>query len=238
MTVDPHNLSGAYALDALNDVERAAYERHLAECPDCADEVHGFLATAARLGSSAEELAPPHLRDRVMEAVARTPQERPAVSPVTGPGRFRRTATRLTLAAAALAVIVSVGWSVSEHNRNAELEARQAGIAKVLSAPDAQMATDKVGGGGSVRLVRSDDMDRAVLVASDLPRLDGDHVYQMWTLTGGTPASAGLMSGDGSTVSTHLMKGIAGVSAVAVTVEPAGGSDQPTTKPIATVSTT
>ncbi|MGW4275741.1 RskA family anti-sigma factor, partial [Streptomyces seoulensis] len=48
-TMDLHSMTGAYALHALPDDERAAFERHLAGCASCAQEVAEFAATAARL---------------------------------------------------------------------------------------------------------------------------------------------------------------------------------------------
>ena len=47
MTVDIHTLAGAYALDALNDLERAAFARHMTECEACAQEVAEYLETTA-----------------------------------------------------------------------------------------------------------------------------------------------------------------------------------------------
>ena len=46
---DMHPLSGAYAVDALDDLERARFERHLAECPDCTAEVASLREAAAML---------------------------------------------------------------------------------------------------------------------------------------------------------------------------------------------
>lgn len=243
MTVDPHNLSGAYVLDALSEEERVAYEQHLAECPDCADEVAGFRETTARMGASDEQPTPAHLKRSVVEAVSRTAQERPHLTPerpretqTLRAGRTRQVAARVGLAAAVLAVVVSVGWSVVEHNRNEELRAQQSGVSAVLSAPDATMKTKEMSGGTSVGIVRSTDMNKAVLVVKNLPRLDDERVYQMWTMSDGKPVPAGTMPGQGDGTSSHLMSGIADVSQVAITVEPEGGSEQPTTDPIAMLS--
>jgi anti-sigma-K factor RskA len=67
---DPHALAGAYALDALDGAERARFERHLASCPTCPDEVRGFTATAAVLGLAAAVTPPPSLKGRVLADVA------------------------------------------------------------------------------------------------------------------------------------------------------------------------
>src|SRR5918999_1118607 len=46
---DIHALSGAYAVDAVDDIERASFERHLAECPSCRAEVASLRETSAAL---------------------------------------------------------------------------------------------------------------------------------------------------------------------------------------------
>jgi anti-sigma-K factor RskA len=63
-------LSGAYALDALDAAERARFERHLATCRTCPDEVRGFAETATVLGLAAAVTPPPALKGRVLADVA------------------------------------------------------------------------------------------------------------------------------------------------------------------------
>ncbi|KHL12092.1 anti-sigma-K factor RskA [Mumia flava] len=240
MTSEPHNLAAAYALDALDEAERVGFEEHLAQCTDCAEEVRGFRETAARLADAARAEPPPGLRTSVMEAVARTPQERPGVTPLHKPRRGRR-AVLTALAAAAAAAIVALGsWAVVERDRADDLAADQAAITAVLSAPDARMSAAEVEGGGTVRVVRSEKLDDAVVVVAGLPELDAEHDYQVWTLRGDDPTSAGVLGRDDQgpeSASSRLVSDFDGVTAVAITVEPAGGSDAPTTNPIAAVST-
>jgi len=66
----PHALAGAYALDALDGAERGRFERHLASCRTCPDEVRGYAAAAAVLGLAAAVTPPPALKGRVLDAVA------------------------------------------------------------------------------------------------------------------------------------------------------------------------
>ena len=66
----PHVLAGAYALDALDAAERTRFERHLATCRTCPDEVRGFAATATELGLAAAVTPPPALKGRVLADVA------------------------------------------------------------------------------------------------------------------------------------------------------------------------
>ena len=70
---DVHTLIGAYALDALEDDEREAFERHLAECEPCREEVVGFRRTAVRLAEAAAVVPPPRMRGRVLREIADDP---------------------------------------------------------------------------------------------------------------------------------------------------------------------
>lgn len=236
MTIDPHLLSGAYALDALEADERRAFEDHLAECPECAEEVRGFEETAARLGDAASVPVPAAFRESVLARVHRTPQERPVVVPLRRRGRLVRSLAAAAAAAAVLAGVV--GYAVDQHRDAERLRAQQAELTEVLAAPDASFAWSPVRGGGLVKVVVSPGADRAVMVLSDLPELDADRDYQMWTQVGDEMVSAGVVPREehGGT-GTHLMEGLDDVSAVALTVEPAGGSDGPSSDPIAVVET-
>ena len=68
MTLEPHTMVGAYALDALEDDEREAFEVHVDRCPECTDELAGFLETASRLGAATEGAPPAHLRGQILTA--------------------------------------------------------------------------------------------------------------------------------------------------------------------------
>src|SRR2546429_964602 len=74
MSADIHTLVGAYALDAVDDLERARFDRHLAECESCALEVAELRATAGRLAEITELAPPARLKDAVLAQVARTRQ--------------------------------------------------------------------------------------------------------------------------------------------------------------------
>ncbi|MDI5982443.1 RskA family anti-sigma factor, partial [Amycolatopsis magusensis] len=86
---DMHTLAGAYALDALDDVERERFRRHLAECPSCAQEVRELQATAARLGAAVAEDPPPGMKAEVLASIRATRQEPPSAGGDRG-GRSRR----------------------------------------------------------------------------------------------------------------------------------------------------
>ena len=72
-----------------------------------------------------------------------------------------------------------------------------------------------------------------VLIAGHLPKLDRDRTFQIWVLpTQGNPIPAGTFQSDSNDTAVYVRTGaVSGAAAIAVTVEPAGGSPQPTTTP-------
>ena len=81
---DIHALSGAYAVDAVDDIERAEFERHLATCADCREEVASFRATATQLSTLMSVTPPERLREQVLRDIAKVRPLPPAVSEEAG----------------------------------------------------------------------------------------------------------------------------------------------------------
>jgi anti-sigma-K factor RskA len=229
-----HALSGAYVVDALDPGERAEFERHLAACAACQAEVASLRETAALLAADVETdppAAPPAaLRDRVLAGISTVrplPPETPA--PVRNLRRPRRWPA--VLAAAALVVVAGTGTVVWEQTRS---DAPSVSLAdRVLDAADAQRFEIALPGGARASVVRSVSEGRAVLVTHDMPPAPTGKVYEVWLQTpAGTMQRAGLMTRAGST--TVVLDGDAATATGAgITVEPKGGSDSPTSDPIA-----
>ncbi|HEX8518639.1 MAG TPA: anti-sigma factor [Pseudonocardia sp.] len=237
---DIHTLGGAYALDAVDDLERAAFDRHLAECESCAAEVAEYRETASRLAEGAWSVPPPRMREQVLARAAATPQlppvgsRRNGASPVT---RWRRLAV-----AAAVVGVLGVGTAVTTYavqeqrladERVAVAAADQQAdrIRAVLAAPDAALRAGQLTGGGRVTVVVSDAQDAGVVVLADAPPPGPDRAYQLWVVDDMTPVSVGLLPA-GRSQATTLIQGVRGRAAFAVSVEPATGSPQPTTTPL------
>ncbi|GHG43199.1 anti-sigma factor [Streptomyces zaomyceticus] len=241
--VDPHTLTGAYALDALDSEEHEAVRRHLAECPSCAQEVLEFAETVARLGAAVAVPTPATLRSGVLERIATVRQEPP---PTTRAARIRNGRrgfhrwSHWALAACIAAAAGLGGVAVRQHGlaedaRQETARARQANdaVAEVLAAPDARVSTSRIDGGAVGTVVVSASLDRAVFAASGMAPPPPGKVYQLWYDDGGAMRSAGLMD-VGATAGATLLEGpVDGASGVGVTVEPAGGSPSPTSAPVA-----
>ncbi|HYK70544.1 MAG TPA: anti-sigma factor [Streptosporangiaceae bacterium] len=228
---DIHTLAGAYALDAVDELERARFDRHLAECPSCAAEVAELTETMAALSDGTAEAPPPGLRAAVLARSAVTPQARRAgrEAPRTPAVRWQR------LVAAAAAVLAlggagAVGYQVASHSglsRNSTVSTENKQIAAVLAAPDARLYGTTVTEGGHVTVISSPSLDKAVAVLTRLPSPGSGHTYQLWVISHGTPRSAGVLAA-GSTGATELLSGVRGAQAIGVSREPAGGSTTPT----------
>jgi anti-sigma-K factor RskA len=102
-----HELTAAYALDALDAVEAEAYEQHLGQCEECREELAGLSEAAGHLAfATVAPAPPPRLRAVILERAA---AERTNVVPLL---RRRWVARGLGVAAAAAACVV-VGLTVA-----------------------------------------------------------------------------------------------------------------------------
>ncbi|MFD3991368.1 anti-sigma factor domain-containing protein [Streptomyces sp. NPDC058583] len=241
--VDPHTMTGAYALGALDPEEHEAVRRHLAACPSCAEEVREFSETVVRLGLAVAVTPTAALRTGVLERIATVRQEPPATTRAAraprGPRGFQRW-SRWALAACLAAALGLGGVAARQHGlaedaRQETARAREANdaVAEVLAAPDARVSTSRLDGGAVGTVVVSASLDRAVFAASGMAPPPAGKVYQLWYDDRGTMRSAGLMD-PGATAEATLLDGpVNRASGVGVTVEPAGGSPSPTSAPVA-----
>jgi len=236
-----HLLTGSYALDALSDEERAEFEKHLDKCPSCAEEVRGLRETASRLAMATAVTPPAGMRQRVLAAAPLTRQVPPTGrSSLTRGGGFpRRRLSRAGLTAGILALAAAVVFLlVTQFSTSHQLQqARQdnSAIAAVLAAPDARIESLPAAAGGTVTAVMSLRQGEAVVTTSALPALPGTRVYQLWVMTSaGAAKSAGLLavSSSGTTTAPALAGGVLPGDRLGITVEPSGGTAQPTTTPI------
>lgn len=244
---DVHTLAGPYVLDALDDEERAAFQRHLDECDSCALEVAEFAETAAQLSHGTLAEPPPTLRDAVLAEVARTPQvarrprKRRERRSWSWPDLDWRRWTAVVAVAGALVVAAGgVSYVVQEQRlqqvreRAAAAEARAADIEAVLSAEDAAVSRETASDTGTVTVVASRELDQAVVVLATLPAPGADEAYELWLGTGGRLVSAGVLeAGVGS--ATTLVADLGDADLIGVSLEPATGS--PTGQPTEVVAT-
>ena len=237
MTSDIHSLSGAYAIDALSDEEAAEFREHLAGCAVCREEVAGLRAAAARMGASREVPPSPELRERVLAAARRTPQEppRPTVAATPAePARRRPWVPRVLVAAAAAVLVAAIGVGVGVLGSDDAPDGPATlatGVTQVFEAPDrriAEVETDH----GTVRVAASPGRNEMAVDARELESPGEGRVYQLWSVADDGAVSVGLLDDD--TVGASMPMPSPGTQ-VAITVEPAGGSPEPTGEPVVQV---
>lgn len=225
-----HALAGAYAVDALDDLERARFEEHLAVCAECRDEVRGLQDTTVLLSDLTPAAPPAAMRDKLLADIKKVRPLPPAVAAIE-----RRRPRRWTNLVAAAAVLGVLGGTavVVDQIRDDETSQTPGVASQVLSAADVKHWNAEFPSGASATLSRSESVGRAVLVARSMGRAPSGKAYQLWLLKDGRMVPAGLMSG-GQTESTVLLEGNANdASGAGITIEPEGGSPAPTSPPIA-----
>ena len=230
---EPHTLAGPYAMDALGHDERARFERHLARCESCAQEIAGLRETTARLGVATATAPPPGMKAKVLAAARQTRQHVPAV-PVPQPRRARRALFVVAVPAVAGLIAIGVTFGLASSTANQRLDQaqqRSSEIAAVLTAKDRTMMGGQVAGGGNATIVMSHAADALVFVARGLPVLPAASCYELWLVGPGGDRPAGMLP-----QATHGMTGpvIAGDlrqgDHLMLSVEPAQGTQHPTTR--------
>jgi anti-sigma-K factor RskA len=241
MTSDIHALSGAYAIDALDDIERARFERHLAECGECRAEVDSLREAAGLLPETTTAEPPAALRDRILAEVATVRPLPPIVpaadsEPTVEPGGFRgrrRWLAPLVAAAAVVAVLGAGGVAWHPWTDESGQGPVTSAADRVRNAPDAVTVTRKVDG-GEATIIASRSLNQLVVSTEGLPPLPAGKVYEMWLNDadkGMVPVPGGLMTAADSTV--VLDGNVSHATGAGITVEPAGGSKVPTSEPVA-----
>jgi anti-sigma-K factor RskA len=261
MSADIHGLVGAYAVDAIDEQERSAFELHLAECPECQAEVASLQEAATQLSLMSETAPPASMRAAVLAGIKTVrplpPLEAQSGGPVaSGPvggssptaeaptragsnvvqlrSRRRVTAWLASAAAAAVLLVGGLAWSPWDDGPGGGTVTEQ-----VLAASDAQRY-EKVIGGAKATIVRSASLGKAVIIADHMPAAPAGKDFQLWLdQPNRGMVSAGVMPhGTADTVTIVLEGDAATATGAGITVEPAGGSPAPTTPPVALFSFT
>ncbi|BBL79150.1 hypothetical protein RxyAA322_10040 [Rubrobacter xylanophilus] len=232
------DLKEAYALNALSEEERRWFEAYLARHPELRREVEELCSLSALLSLAPEEQEPPEdLRRRVLAAVA---AEAPHPGEERPPASERLRAMlggRAPLLAAAVLLVGLLSWNVflqaelgelrQDNQALREQAAREEGPREIsLRATDGMRGVE-------AKVVYLED-DRAVLVAENMPPAPEGKTMQIWVMKNGEPLPAGLFRPEGGSAAAMIERPLEGAEAVAITVEPAGGSPHPTSDPVMT----
>jgi len=221
------SLATPYALHALSTDHFLEVERRLADAPpDVAaafrDEVRAARETMAVIADVTALEPPAELRAQVLRQIGASPTA--AVTPL----RRRRWVGVVVAAAAAVAIglgALGVGFALRSPTSESTAEA-------VFAAPDVRTVSGDIPGGGRATVVFSRERDSGVLVMNNVPPPQKGTVYQMWLVTADGAHSAGTMASVAPST-TAVLPDLGSSRALAFTVEPSGGSTEPTTPPFA-----
>jgi len=244
------DLKDAYVLGALPEEERQSFEDYLAAHPERQAEIDELGAVVGLLAFSPQEQEPsPELRSRVMEVVEAEAEPRRARRQST----FARigdylSVRSLALGAAVLLVIGLLSWNVLLQGQVEDLQGRvqhaqgevqdlQAQVEDAKERRQVQQSqTIPLGGAwadqGANAEVASIRENQVILVANNMPTVPEDRTCQIWVISDDVPKPSGLFQPDGNMTATPITNPISEADAIAVTVEPAGGSEQPTSDPV------
>jgi anti-sigma-K factor RskA len=240
------DLKDAYVLDALPEEERRSFEEFLAAHPERQAEIDELGAVAGLLAFSPEEHEPPpELRERIMEVVEAEAAPRRGRRGSVFAGLAGYIGARgLAFGAAALLLIGLLSWNLLLQGQVEDLQGQVQSSqnqvedlqAQVRDAQNQQTQTVQLSGTwadqGADAEVASISDERIVLVADNLPSVPEGQTCQIWVIKGDVPESGGLFQPGGTETAAPITTPIKKGDTIAVTVEPAGGSEQPTTDPV------
>lgn len=227
------NLS-AYAINALDADETAALQAHLQDCDSCRAELAGYQRVSSGLLSALPPQAPRPALKRTL--VARLPSAKKSVRPRWQLGwSFGQLAT-------ATAITLLLGMNIFSSVQMRALQTQQAELARQLEMEQTALAMIASPGADTLpvsdgnvagSLIVNREKNSAILILSNLPELKKGETYQIWFIEPDDGrVSAGLFNVNrdrnitiASLASSDSLQAYTGIG---VTVEPAGGSDQPT----------
>lgn len=232
----------SYAIGALPEEEMPLIRDHILTCEECMEEADAFAATLPALALSVD---PAELPSGFTEAVlSKVREDRPAAVPAPE-RRSRSLFPRLAFGGLAL-VAALLGGALLEARNDAERAERNLARLEQQVQRNKDVLSNFVrnengwrleGAAGAVgRMVPT--QDGATFVVAGLPTPPEGHVYQLWLLRGGcgdepcAPTSAGLFDVEAGLVVVPVERSISNFAGAAVTLEPVGGSEQPTTDPL------
>jgi anti-sigma-K factor RskA len=227
-----HDLTAAYALDALDSEEAREYEAHLAHCERCRGELASLSETATALAYAAEAPAPSAgLRSRILQQAR---SERVNVVPLRPRWAVPAAAAAAVAACAAIGLGIWAASLSSKLDRRNETLASQQRVAAILADPASRRVAFEDGRGTLVVT----PMGEGVLVLRRLKPAPQGRTYEAWVASGGSPEPAGTFDGGETVVLKRLDRLVPEGAAVMITQEKDGGTDAPTSHPFLTVQNT
>ena len=183
---------------------------------------------AARLQTTEPVSPSPALRASVLAAIADVPQEpgEPQLAPSAAVPIRSRWRHRVPALAAAAAVVLIAGGGLVAVTRDGSTT--EDPVAAVVDADDVTTRTLEGTLQGTLAVMYSPSEGAMVLLGDEVPAVPDDQTYQLWMVDDAGPSSAGTFRPDERGHVELWIDLDPTASVVAVTLETAGGSEQPT----------
>ena len=240
-TEELQETAAIYALGALSQHEARAFENHLREqCPVCEEEACSFSEAVGQIGLSVEAQSPPdYLRDLLLSRIEKEAYQQSSLIPfpeqserfpTTEPSATnRRVYLRLAIAASLVVMAAAsiLFWRQSTRLQNELDEMKSASSSPLrLIKLDGQEAAPQSSGN-----IYWDTEKNRWVVAVTLPPPPPGKTYQLWFVTSDAKISAGLIRTDSEgkgAIIVEVPRQMNQLTSAAITLEPEGGSEQPT----------
>jgi anti-sigma-K factor RskA len=231
------DLLPGFALGILEADEERRVQEHLADCPACREDLAALREVTGSLSLAVRRVEPPAvLEKRIMQRIGASRLNTP---PLSSPAARRphsvRTSPRRSLPAwyrtlGAVAAVLIVALATGNILQLRGIMPRSG----PSSAPGLTTAT--LVGVDGVRdaygtIVLDPEDNHGVLAVRGLSNLDTAHQYQLWLIKGAERRSGGVFSvnADGyGSLQLSVPKDFTGFRAIGISIEPTGGSPQPT----------
>jgi anti-sigma-K factor RskA len=247
--------AAAYALGALDDAERAAFEAHLHDCDECGRALAGYREVAGLIAHAAPAAAPADaaaLRARILRDASSVRPLRPGAPPRVRSGRLSWIAAAACLAIAAASTLAYVRQRAAAARLDAEVAALQGAIADrdlTIAARDSLLAAflgpevhvvslTAAEASPVARVFWNHTRNQFIVTAFALPPAPPGRTYQLWAIAEGrSPVSMGTFETEDDGRAFVILPVDAAVADAGfidycgVTLEPDGGSPQPTESP-------
>ena len=227
-------LIAPYVLGAVSPEEEREVRSHVMSCEECMQEAEGYSGTVASLALAVEEAPlPAGFADAVLAKVEdESPQAE--VVPITS-ARGSRWTSRLLAATAAAAVVAALVFAGAFFAARGQVQKYEDAVPPLVHGEGMRLA----GAGGAVARMLPTAAG-ATLFATGLDEAPDRHTYQLWlmectdpeVMETCDPTSAGTFEVSGGIAVLETGVALEGYDRAAVTVEPDGGSDGPTTLPV------
>jgi anti-sigma-K factor RskA len=218
------SLIAAYAVGAVPEDEIPGIRAHILSCEACFEEAESY---ADALVALAESVDPVPLPRDFAERVMRDARPEPAVR---SKRRIRMPSSRqaLLVAGVGLTLLLTIVAATSLVGSITREQRYERVVTALVRDPHALVLK---GAGGAEGVIASTDRG-SMLVALDLGEAPRGRDYQLWLTKDGVPTPDETFDVSDSVVIVESARRLDGYDGAAITVEPEGGSEQPTTEPV------